>query len=111
MMTSGHLIRQARRSAGLTQAQLAARLGTSQPVIARLEGRGSNPTWETLRRTLRATGHEVQLAPTTMATVSADIDQLRERLRLTPAQRLRTFQESYRRLAGLRAKARRTDDG
>ena len=50
------LIRDARRAAGLTQAELAARLGISQSAIAKLEREGSNPTVETLDRVLRAHG-------------------------------------------------------
>lgn len=110
-MTAAELIRRARRSARLTQAELASLLGTSQPVVARLEGRNSNPTWETLARALRATGHDVQLAPAPATDVGIDLDQLRERLALSPGERLRVFQGSHRRLEDLRATARRRGDG
>lgn len=108
-MTSSALMREARRAAGLTQAELAARVGVSQSVIARLESRNSNPTWDTLVRALSATGHEVRLAP--RPAVSLDYGQLRERLALTPAERLRTFQASQRNLQHLRDIARRRSDG
>ena len=55
-MTSAAIIREARRSAGLTQAELARRLGVAQPVVARLETRAANPTVETLDRTLPSDG-------------------------------------------------------
>jgi transcriptional regulator with XRE-family HTH domain len=55
------LIRDARRAAGLTQVELAARLGVSQSAISKLEREGSNPTVETLDRVLRPTGHRLQL--------------------------------------------------
>ncbi len=104
-MTPAMLLREARAAAGMTQAQLALRLGSSQPVVARLERRGANPTWETLVRALRATGHDVQLTPLGGPPVELDLDQLRERLAMTPAERLRTFQASQRSLERLRARA------
>ena len=60
-MRADLLIRDARRAAGLTQAQLAAQLGVSQSAIAKLEREGCNPKVETLDRVLRATGHRLQL--------------------------------------------------
>ena len=45
-----------RREAGLTQAALAARMGTKQPVISRVESGGCVPTLEFLERFGRATG-------------------------------------------------------
>jgi predicted RNase H-like HicB family nuclease/DNA-binding XRE family transcriptional regulator len=58
-------LRRARRAAGLTQAQLAARAGVSQQQIAQLEHPDSNPTLETLERVARALGArlEVSLTP------------------------------------------------
>lgn len=40
----GQRLRAARQEVGLTQRQLAERLGVSQPVVAALEGGGGNPT-------------------------------------------------------------------
>ena len=39
-----------RREAGLTQAQLAERMGTTQSAVARMEGGGTRPTLETLEK-------------------------------------------------------------
>jgi transcriptional regulator with XRE-family HTH domain len=100
------LLKEARHAAGFTQSQLAERLGTSQPVVSRLERRGANPTWETLVRALAAMGYGVQLAPLDEAAVGLDLNQLRERLALSPAARLRTFQASQESLARLSAGAR-----
>jgi ribosome-binding protein aMBF1 (putative translation factor) len=55
----------ARHEAGLTQAQLAARMGTQAPAVARLEralatGRHS-PSVATLRKYVKACGKELQL--------------------------------------------------
>ena len=46
----------ARAHAGLTQAQLAARMGTTQSAIARLESGGRLPSMKTLIRYAEATG-------------------------------------------------------
>lgn len=53
----------ARRSAGLTQTEVAARMGVSQPVLARIEGslgkRKPSPTLATLRRYAEACGKKL----------------------------------------------------
>jgi len=46
----------ARERAGLTQSELARRMGTTQSVIARLEIGGRSPSFRTLRRLARVTG-------------------------------------------------------
>jgi transcriptional regulator with XRE-family HTH domain len=91
----------------LTQAQLAARLGSSQPAVARLERPDANPTVATLDRALRATGRRLTTEP-----VPADVDetQIVERLRLTPAERLAAFEASQRNLQRLVTGARRERD-
>lgn len=55
------LIREARHRAGLTQAQLAQRVGTSQPAIARYEKARSMPDMATLFRMVEACGLELRL--------------------------------------------------
>lgn len=62
MSTAAETIRSARLRAGLTQRELAERLGTTQSAIARLEAADSNPTVSTLERVLDATGHRMFLA-------------------------------------------------
>jgi transcriptional regulator with XRE-family HTH domain len=47
---------QARNRVGLTQAELARKMGTTQPVLARLEGGRARPSMRTLERLARATG-------------------------------------------------------
>jgi ribosome-binding protein aMBF1 (putative translation factor) len=57
---SAELVR-ARRRAGLSQAELAARMGTSQSAIARLESGQTLPSTKTLLRFAKATGSKVRL--------------------------------------------------
>jgi predicted transcriptional regulator len=52
-------IREAREHLGLTQADLAARIGSTQPAIARLEAGGVTPNLDTLRRIAEALGLEL----------------------------------------------------
>lgn len=47
---------EARANAGLTQAEVAERMGTTQSVVARLEGGGSLPSMKTIQRFAEATG-------------------------------------------------------
>jgi transcriptional regulator with XRE-family HTH domain len=53
------LVHQLRTDAGLTQAELAERMGTTQSAIARMEGGGTRPTLETLERLAIAVGSEL----------------------------------------------------
>lgn len=61
-MDAAKAIRNARRRAGLSQAQLATRAGTSQPAVARYESGTSTPALATLERLLAACGSSVVLA-------------------------------------------------
>lgn len=100
-MRSDLLIRDARRAAGLTQAELAASLGVSRSVIAKLEREGSNPTVETLDRVLRPTGHRLQIiAPAWGSAVdepgpSIDVGLVRQQLRLDPGRRIVELERVY----------------
>ncbi|HEY1366234.1 MAG TPA: helix-turn-helix transcriptional regulator [Gaiellaceae bacterium] len=61
-MTSGQLIRQARLTAGLSQAELAKRLRMPRQQIVRWEGDAVEPGLSTLRRLLRACGFDLSLS-------------------------------------------------
>ena len=56
-----------RNSAGLTQQELARKMGTTQPVVARLESGRSRPSMRTLERLAEATGSRllISFAPRT----------------------------------------------
>jgi transcriptional regulator with XRE-family HTH domain len=103
-VSPGSLLRAARLDAGLTQAQLAERLGLTQPAVAKLERPDANPTVATLDRALRATGRRLVVEP---ATPEVDETQIAERLRLTPAERLAAFEASHRNLRRLVHESRR----
>ena len=49
----------ARSRAGLTQQEMARRMGTTQPVVARLESGRTRPSMRTLERVAKATGSRV----------------------------------------------------
>ena len=94
MRTAAALIKDARSSSGLTQAELARKLKVSQPVIARLERGGANPTLQTLDRVIAATGHSLEMR--LAAPSGIDESMIAEDLKLTPDQRLRRFESFYR---------------
>lgn len=85
-MFTASLLREARLRAGLTQTQLARRVGTSQSVIARWETGGSRPSLEKLVRVVRACGLELRIG---IAEADPDVGSLIDRnLTLSPAERL-----------------------
>lgn len=53
------LVYRLRTEAGLTQAELAERMGTTQSAVARMEGGGTRPTLETLEKLAMAVGQEM----------------------------------------------------
>ena len=84
-MDAATYVNQARRAAGLTQRELAARSGIPQPAIARIERGRQVPRYDTLLRLLDACGFELRLGPKRGEGV--DRDQIRRWLALTPAER------------------------
>ena len=93
-MSPGALVRHARRTARLTQAELGERLGTTQSAIARLESDDSNPRVRTLERALSACGFEYDLDVRPRKS-SIDETLVAQQLRLTPGERLLSFERSY----------------
>lgn len=63
MITSqiGIQLRRTRRKAGLTQAELARRMGTSQPAVARAESGLVQPTLDFVDRFVRVTGEPLRI--------------------------------------------------
>ena len=86
MFRGGEIIREARLRAGLSQQDLADRLGTSQSVIARWEKGHRSPTVETMLRAVRACGLDVSMS---VAAYDHDHELLMQRnLALSPDHRL-----------------------
>ena len=93
-MSMGSIIREARLAEGLTQAQLARRLGITQPSVARLEAAGDNVTVATLQRSLNVMNRVLEIRSSPMPS-SVDETQIAEALRLTPGERLERHDASY----------------
>lgn len=86
-LRTGSLIREARQKAGLTQSELASRLGTRQSVVSRWEHGAEEPRLSTLDRILRACGFSAELS--LRAHDDVDRSQLALHLAMSPAQRVR----------------------
>jgi len=85
--TPGRLLREARRRHGVSQARLAARAGTTQSAISRIERDRVSPSVETLRELLYLLGEDLALGSEGRdsgidATLNAG------NLRFTPAERV-----------------------
>lgn len=85
-MHGGTVVRQSRRRAGLSQRELATRLGTKQSVVARWESRATSPTVESVSAVAAACGLALEFR---LSTVDADLDRvLTEQLGRTPTERV-----------------------
>ena len=87
----------ARVGAGLTQAQLAERMETTQSVVARLESGRGRPSTRTLETFARSTGTRLQIALEPLARfdesrINEMVDQLRKKL---PSDRLRQLANRF----------------
>jgi transcriptional regulator with XRE-family HTH domain len=109
MLDAPNLLKEARAASGLTQAQLADRLGVSQSEIARLEKPGANPRLGTLLNAIRAAGHTLNAELKPQRPV-VDETMIAANLRLTPAERLAHFTAAYNSIREL-APTRRNRDG
>jgi transcriptional regulator with XRE-family HTH domain len=75
-MSAATALREARRRAGLTQAALAGRTGTSQAAISAYESGRKDPSVETFSRLLAATGSRLSVEPATPVLVEPSAAQL-----------------------------------
>lgn len=82
---TGQLVRQARVSAGLTQRELAERLGTHQPVIARWESGATRPDFDSVVRAVEACGYDLHVE---LRSVDHDTVLVKRELAKRPAERL-----------------------
>ena len=93
-MQAADLIREARKRAGLTQGQLAERLGTTQSAIARLERGRTEPSYQRVAAALRACG--LDLVPQLLAADDSDWSVASTNLTADPATRVRRHQAALR---------------
>lgn len=100
----GELLRSARQRAGLTQRELAARAGTAQSVVARIESGTTSPTAATLEHLVRCCGFvldsRLELDPVQDTHMMADVNRI---LALTPEQRLAELANTSRFLLALQS--------
>ncbi len=103
-MLSGHLIKEARLRAGISQAELARRLRTSQAAVARWEKGRTIPSFEATRRAVRACGLDIYFG---MANFDDSYAMhIEDQLRLTPAQRVDWLQNMVEQAAIFRTAKR-----
>jgi transcriptional regulator with XRE-family HTH domain len=95
------LLRDMRRTAGLSQRDLAERAGTSQPAVVRYERGTTTPSWQTLERLAGACGRRLRIQVEPIPDPH-DIELAERMLDLTPQQRLRALKRysHLHRLAG-----------
>jgi transcriptional regulator with XRE-family HTH domain len=86
MSMPGRMVREARRRAGLTQRQLAAKAGIPQETIARIERGRADPRVTTLDRLLAACEYGLEVMP--RLGIGIDRTQIAERLSVPMERRL-----------------------
>ena len=110
------IVAEARHRSGLTQRELAARAGVAQPVVARLEREGANPTIRTLKAFAAAAGFTLRMTLEPMAApdpvverYKQDVDRtlLRENLKHSVDERIRSLGEWQQDLTKLQAATKR----
>lgn len=105
-MEVGELIKSTRLRAGMTQAQLAERLGTTQSAVARLESRRANPRFLTLWSAFEAMGWHLDLNARPALSPGPDESLLAAHLALTPLERVRAHDSASASASRLLSRAR-----
>ena len=106
-MKGGELIREARLRAELTQVELARRLKTGQPVIARWESGSRSPRFETVVKAIRACGLDLSVG-----IYNFDHDHgylIEDQLRISPERRLDSMVKHRNNMAAWVKTAKRID--
>lgn len=108
-MRGGLLVKEARLRAGLTQTELAERLGTRQPVVARWETGAAEPAFATVVEAVRACDLELQVG--LVRDDGSDRDLAVANTHVTPEQRLEQLRGmlEFERLAQRTSRAARRD--
>ena len=104
-MKGNHLVREARKRAGLSQTELAQRAGTTQSVISRLERGATTPSMQTISDLVRACGFDLDIS---LARHDDDHDWslVQQNLRLSPEQRIQQVTKWAKFVVELRAAGR-----
>jgi transcriptional regulator with XRE-family HTH domain len=105
MSMAGRMVRYARRRAGLTQRQLAAKAGVPQETIARIERGRVDPRVGTLDRLLEAAEMGLEAMP--RLGIGIDRTQFQELLRIPAGKRLEIAMEDDRTMIEFRRNLRR----
>jgi len=105
MSMAGRMVREARRRAGMTQRQLAAKSGIPQETIARIERGRTDPRVSTLDRLLEACEFGLEVMP--RLGIGIDRTQIRELLAMSPSERLALAVADDRHFVRLRRSIRR----
>ena len=106
-MRGGYLVREARLRAGISQAELAKLMGTSQSLVARWENEQVSPRFEKVVRAVRACGLDLSLG-----LFNYDHQQdilIADQLRLSPEQRVKRMVDFVHDLRAMRGSAERID--
>ncbi len=93
---SAELLSAARAQSGMSQRELARKAQTAQSVVARIELGETSPSWETLKRLLKAAGFNLSAALERLEMDPALLDDVPRILRLTPEERLREVAHASR---------------
>jgi transcriptional regulator with XRE-family HTH domain len=101
-MDAARVLRQARRRAGLTQRQLAEKVGVPQSQIARIESGATVPRVDTLDRLLEACGEGLESIP--RPGIGLDRTISRELLRVPAGERARLAAASNRNVMNVRVR-------
>lgn len=107
-MVSGDLLVEARRRAGMSQAELGRRSGVRPSLIGRYERYEVTPSLERLRSLLKAAGFDLSMRLANVDDSYHDQLLIERELRRTPAERLRRGLTSGRQLGALAARPRRS---
>ncbi len=100
-MDAAGLIRRSRALAGMSQSEVAAGAGTSQPAISKYESGVHSPTLETLERILNACGFTLRVRLGMRDVTDDDAHQIEENLRRSPDSRIAENTDVVRQFARL----------
>lgn len=90
-MTAAQIIREARVKAGLTQSELAARLGRERAQVARWETGGQEPSFANLTAAVEACGFALEVAIAERASTPELDAELETSVPQAPQQRVQTL--------------------